>query len=137
MHGTLTGLQTLHENGGVHMDVRAANVCWSLRTDHSAVTLIDLTLCGQANCRPSVQHVDWQWLEAGKGDSSGGVTLGDGGVYDQFSDMHQVGIMLGRLCSREAEWSASCKNFCKKLLKKQLTAQQALSEPWLDGDHAP
>lgn len=57
------------------------------------------------------------------------------GVYDEMSDMYQIGVMIGSL----GLWQTVTRprllsEFVQLLLAKQVTASEALCHPWIASD---
>lgn len=119
-------LYTLHSKKGAHHDVRAANVCWRHNSRQSEAVLVDLSTCGPLDTCPSIQLKDWTPL----GLSTEHPTLSRIGAYTQYSDMHQMGLMLSKF-SKGLPWDSNSNDICHALQSKQLTAAQMLSHAYL------
>ncbi len=122
-------LCTLHSNKGAHHDVRAANVCWRHNSRRSEAVVVDLSTCGPLDTCPSIQLKDWTPLELSTEHQSI-PTLSHVGEYTQYSDMHQMGLMLSKF-SKWLQGENNSIDICQALQSKQLTASQMLAHPYL------
>ena len=117
------GLDSLHSQQGVFLDVRAANICWRTQTAHVEAVMVDVSTCGKEGCKPTIMLKDW----VAKGTNR---TLNRAGCYDKASDMRQLVVMLRKLCFGQ-QWSSNCTAFCAELAAKRLSAAQALQHLFL------
>ena len=117
------GLDSLHSQQGVFLDVRAANICWRTNTARDKAVMVDMSTCGKEGCKPTIMLKDWE---------AGGTnrTLSPDGCYTKASDMRQFTVMLHKLCSGQ-QWSSNCTAFCDELAAGRHTAAQALRHRYL------
>ncbi|MCJ1467073.1 hypothetical protein MMC07_005695 [Pseudocyphellaria aurata] len=119
------GLHTLHSIGLVHHDVRAANVTWNW--DRKQVALIDLDTVGPTGKQIRIEEFVGAMPSAWKARPTGAKseTLQDG-QYNAGSDIRMLGVMLMGLPGHK-ERRTAYKDFCLKLLNKELDASSALA----------
>ncbi|DBA97037.1 TPA: hypothetical protein ACH3X1_014818 [Trebouxia sp. C0004] len=98
-------MYTLHSSKGAHHDVRAANVCWQHKSRQSEAVVLDLSTCGPEDTSPSIKLKDWNPLGLGA-EHQNIPTLRHVGVYTQYSDMHQLGLMLSKF-SKGLPWESN------------------------------
>lgn len=119
---------TLHAEGIVHRDLRLDNV---VRLGKERWMVIDLELCGADGAPLPIAFGLNSWPD--------GVTellppAGGGAaqqhVYNAASDMALIGHMLAK-CAVRVKISDEGQAFIGRLKRKQLTAEQALEDPWL------
>ena len=123
-------MYTLHSSKGAHHDVRAANICWQHNSRQSEAVVVDLSTCGPVDTSPSIKLKDWTPLGLGA-EHQDIPTLSPVGAYTQYSDMHQIGLMLSNF-SKGLPWESNSNDFCQALQSKQLTASQMLVHAYLN-----
>ncbi|DBA92092.1 TPA: hypothetical protein ACH3X1_015821 [Trebouxia sp. C0004] len=78
---------------------------------------------------PSIQLKDWTPLALGA-QHQNIPSLSHVGAYTQYSDMHQMGLMLSKF-SKGLPWESNSNYICQALQSKQLTASQMLAHAYL------
>jgi serine/threonine protein kinase len=112
--------EVLHKVDIVHSDFRSSNV---VRLDATHWMVIDLENCRRPSEPLPVGFSLRDW--------NAGTLEGDdekGCLYTTASDMYQIGVML---FSSLTACSPTARNFVNELLRKKLTASEALQHPWL------
>ena len=128
---TLTGLQTLHQKGQTHRDIRAANARWTLNSQRVHVSLVDLSTCGPTGRRPTVHLKDWHIQQPSQTSEGGTFTLDSNGRYTEASDIRQLGVMLQRLSSCQP-WEAASRSLVDALISQQLSARSAQAHDYFE-----
>lgn len=123
-------MYTLHSSKGAHHDVRAANICWRHNSRQSEAVVVDLSTCAPEDTSPSIKLKDWTPLGLGA-EHQDIPTLSPVGAYTQYSDMHQIGLMLSKF-SKGLPWESNSNDFCQALQSKQLAASQMLVHAYLN-----
>ena len=110
-----------HNASLVHRDIRLANI---VRLSKTEFVLINLK---------SVADSPFILLEGFRHFSGWNLKMFEGNQYTPFSDMYSLGELLNAELSYER--TSLAENFVRKLTNKQLSASDALQDPWLSVHH--